>query len=220
MHDPHLIPLSRNVTAFVDCRRVAVLCCWACVGLALVGSRFGFADDQPMALPQPTSTQIIIRNNVRDITVKRGEETIRIQDEGGNSIRIRHTYPEKDKTVTQTYEAENLEALEKKDAKGAELYRKYAQQAVPRGNPIFDQRLRQLAPGSLPVLIGDRRICGRVGGKVVQLEDRHGRQLRVRVRPQSPADAPVQEYSAENLAELRKSEPEIAKLVERLGGRR
>ncbi len=169
----------------------------------------------PPPVIRQQSTEIQVINGRRTITVKRDQETIVIKDENGKNISVKHTRQVDGVEKTDLYEAESLDALTQKHPKGADLYR---QAITPKAVAPLQRMREQLNPGAMPPKLGDRKIRAIVGGRIVEIADQHGEKIRMRMRPRTPQDAPVQEYTAENYAELQKLAPEAAVLYERLAG--
>jgi hypothetical protein len=178
------------------------------------------AEQPPPPVVRQQSVRTVIRNGERTIEVSRGEETIQIKDSSGKQISVRHTRSVDGKPVTDVYEAADLDALKKAHPKGAELYREFTEREAAPVWPPAGRRANGFLTGALQPLIGDRRIRATLRGQHVEIHDRFGRQIRMRVRRQSPADSPVEEFSAESVEELRKTSTAAADLFEQLAGRR
>lgn len=173
---------------------------------------------EPPPVIRQQSVETVVRNGERTTNVKRNDEQIQIQDRGGKSITIKHTRMVDGKMVTETYEAETLADLEKKHPTAGKLFREFLGDGQLPMQPLRSRRLNGFAPGAVQPVIGDRRIRALIRGCRVEIRDRFGRQIQLRL--QQPRESNPQEFSAETVEDLRSQSVEAAALYEQLAGGR
>lgn len=170
---------------------------------------------------KPGQITVTVKNGIRQIRIVRDDpngqpEVIESQDKNGKEISVRYTHRVNEQEVVETYEADNLDDLKQKHPAGVPLYEELLKRAELQAK--LNQNLQRLSPGVPQPRIGDRRIRGLVQGQVVEITDRHGQQIQMRIRNRTAPPDQIREYSAENIGELRQTAPEAAALYERLAG--
>ena len=176
--------------------------------------------------------QIKITNGDRTIEVQNGDEKIEIRDKNGKEIELKHTRPVDGKPKTDEYKATDLDDLKKKHPEAAKLYEKYAPgngivggaaaqiqiQAVPGGFRAINGGLR-LTPTDLgPTSPGPRTIRADLDDRKIEITDDEGRNLRVKITKTVEGKQTTEEFSADDLKELRAEHPDVAKLYEKYTG--
>jgi hypothetical protein len=163
----------------------------------------------------------------RTLLMREGSEKIELQErEGGKEIVLRHERPVNGAMKRDEYKAADLDALKTQHA-DADLYRRITERAKnqpPRAAPIrvpgpngalqFALPNRQTPqPGE-----GTRRLSAVVQGQRVTIDDRYGAQIEITVTKTVDGQPQTENYSAADLATLKKERPELAALYRRLTG--
>jgi hypothetical protein len=177
-------------------------------------------------------TSIKIVNGDRTIEVQNGDEKIEIRDKNGKEIELKHTRTVDGKAKTDEYKGADLDDLRKKHPEAAKLYEKYAPgngivggaaaqiqiQAVPGGFRAANGGLR-LTPTELgPTSPGPRTIRAELDDRKVEITDDDGGKIRVKITRTVDGKETAEEFSADDLKELKAKHPDIAKLYEKYTG--
>ena len=182
------------------------------------------------AIGQRTSVKIV--NGDRTIEVQNGDEKVEIRDKNGKEIELKHTRPVDGKAKTDEYKGADLDDLKKKHPEAAKLYEKYAPgngigggaaaqiqiQAGPGGFRAINGGLR-LTPTDLgPIQAGPRTIRAELDDRKIEITDEDGRKIRVKITKTLDGKDASEEFSADDLKELKAEHPDAAKLYEKFTG--
>ncbi len=174
----------------------------------------------------------VLNGGDRTIEVQSGDEKIEIRDKNGKEIELKHTRPVDGKAKTDEYKAADLDDLKKKHPEAAKLYEKYAQgngiaggaaaqiqiQAIPGGFRAINGGVR-LTPTDLgPISPGPRTIRAELDDRKIEITDEDGRKIRVKVTKAVDGKETSEEFSADDLKELKAEHPDAAKLYEKYTG--
>ncbi len=170
------------------------------------------------------NVQVKIVNGDRTIQIRNGDEQVEIRDRNGKDIAVKHTRPIEGKAKTDEYKGADLDDLKKKHPDGAKLYEKYAAGNAIPGN-VVPQIQIQAANGAFRVgnpvgssSPGPRTIRADFDDRKVEIVDEDGRQIRVRITKTADGKETTEEFSADDLKQLRDEHPEAARLYEKLTG--
>ena len=176
------------------------------------------------------SVSIKVVNGDRTIEVKTGDEKIEIRDKNGKQIELKHTRPVDGKEKTDEYKGADLDDLKKKHPEAAKLYEKYApgnglvggaqaQIQIQAGPGIFRGGQIQLTPTDLgPISPGPRTIRAQLEDRKVEITDDDGRKIRVKITKIVDGKESAEEFSADDLKELKAEHPDVTKLYEKYTG--
>ncbi len=169
-----------------------------------------------------------IAGNQRKITVTQGDETIAIEDANEKNNVIRRTRTVNGEKKTEEFKAPDLETLKKNHPDVAELYRKHTE-GVLNGEKMQAQlqlQLQQRLNGGDPFGVprnalprrgqGTRKITSTAKGKTIEIEDRYGEKIVMKITDKKSRDPQMRTIEAEDLAELTTKDAEAAGHYKRL----
>ena len=173
---------------------------------------------------------IKVVNGDRTIEVQNGDEKIEIRDKNGKEIELKHTRPVDGKEKTDEYKGADLDDLKKKHPEAAKLYEKYApgngiaggvaaQIQIQAGPGVFRGGQIQLTPTEFgPISPGPRTIRAQLDDRKIEITDDDGRKIRVKITKSIDGKDSAEEFSADDLKELKAEHPDVAKLYEKYTG--
>uniref|UniRef100_A0A7C4LKG0 SLA1 homology domain-containing protein n=1 Tax=Schlesneria paludicola TaxID=360056 RepID=A0A7C4LKG0_9PLAN len=182
-----------------------------------------------MTIGTSSGMTVTMSNGRRSATLREGDETIELKErDGGKEITLRHERKVNGELKKDEYQAPDLDTLKQQHPQAVELYRRIANriQAIqirPIGQvqglggnviaPFAYPHNQNPPPGQ-----GRRTIHATVQGKKVQISDRYGLQIEVAVTRMVDGKEQTEQFSAPDLAALKKNSPEVAELYQRLTG--
>jgi hypothetical protein len=162
------------------------------------------------------SVQVTDNNGDRKVEVKEPGRKTTIRDRQGEAIELTVRQEWENGTRTERYDAPTAEALRRKYPEAAQIYERYrnggAVQLQVQGAPFG-----RIGIGGAPG--GPRKIVGEHNGRKITIRDENGAKIRVTATKTVDGKEETETFEAENLDELKKKHPEIAKVYEKLAGR-
>ncbi len=157
------------------------------------------------------------QNGKRQVRTEDGGRKIEIDETRGEEIVVRVTETVEGREKTKEVKAGSLAELRQKDPDAFLLYRKHVLQAA--GGPVlgnvqafaFGGNQKQISVSNVN---GERTINARENGKQVEISDRDGKNITVRVEEEANGKKQTNEYKAADLDELKQKHPDAAKLYE------
>jgi len=163
------------------------------------------------------STQFDKKDGRRTVQIEANGEEIRFSDRDDADIQLTWTRNVAGRKKTETFKAADLPTLRKNHAEAARLYEKYRPYAPKEAPRAFAPIDRFPAPfvSTMPRL-EPRTIVVERPGQILEIKDRLGSSITVRVTPLSSnaqnASSPPQEVKFANFAELQQKQPDWARL--------
>lgn len=172
---------------------------------------------KPAASPagQDVTTSTVTDNNGdRRIEVQTPGRKFIARDQQGKDLEITVKQDLEHGTRTERYEAEDLATLRKKFPKIAKEFQGHA-----AANGVVVQ-LPGAAPfGGNPAAPGPRKFTGEHQGRQVVITDDQGKHIRIKITQTEDGQETTEEFEADDLPELKKRHPEIARIYEKFAGK-
>jgi hypothetical protein len=157
------------------------------------------------------------QNGKRQVRAEEDGKKIEINESRGEEIVVRVTQTVDGQEKTTETKARNLAELRQKDPDAFLLYRKHVLQAA--GGPVlgnvqafaFGGNQKQITVTNVN---GERSVKAQEPGKQVEITDRDGKNITVRVEEEVNGKKQTNEYKAADLDELKMRHPDAAKLYE------
>jgi hypothetical protein len=158
-------------------------------------------------------------NGERRVEAREGDRRIEIIESNGGKIVVRTTRAGDDGDETSEVEAGSSAELKEKDAEAYLLYRKHVLQG---GGPVV-LNAQALAMGAVNQQVvvtnvdGERKIRVMDGATEIQIEDKDGKDIRMKVTREVNGQPMSTEYEADDLDDLKANHPDAAELYEKYG---
>ena len=158
------------------------------------------------------------QNGKRQVRAEDDGKKIEIDETRGEEIVVRVTETVDGREKTNEVKARNLAELRQKDPDAFLLYRKHVLQAG--GGPLAGnvQAFAFGAANQKQITVtnvnGERTIQAKENGKRVEITDRDGKNITVRVEEEVNGQKQTNEYKAADLNELKQKHPDAAKLYQ------
>jgi hypothetical protein len=162
------------------------------------------------------SVQVTDNNGDRKVEVKEPGRKTTIRDRQGEAIELTVRQEWENGTRTERYDAPTVEALRRRYPEAAQIYERYRNGGgVQLG--VQGAAFGRIGIGGAPG--GPRKIVGEHNGRKITIRDENGAKIRVTATKTVDGKEETETFEAENLDELKKKHPEIAKVYEKLAGR-
>ena len=169
--------------------------------------------------PVGISVQVTDNNGDRKVEIQEpGRKTI-LRDQKGEDISITVRQDLEHGSRTERYEAPDVKALRGKYPAMARLFQQHQGGAIGGAINLQVQAGGGVVFGNAGAIGGPRKISGEQDGRKVVIHDENGRRIRIAVTKTVDGDEATEEFEADDLANLRKKHPDVAKLYEKLAGK-
>lgn len=162
------------------------------------------------------SVQVTDNNGDRKVEVKEPGRKTTIRDRQGEGIELTVRQEWENGTRTERYDAPTAEALRRKYPEAAQIYERYRNGGAVQLQ-VQGAAFGRIGIGGAPG--GPRKIVGEHNGRKITIRDENGAKIRVTATKTVDGKEETETFEAENLDELKKKHPEIAKVYEKLAGR-
>lgn len=169
-----------------------------------------------------------ISGDQRKISVTQDGETIAIEDKAGKDITVRRTREVNGEKKSEEFKAPDIDTLKKNHPEAAELYNKHiegvqtAEQARAQLQIQIQQRLNGGDPFGMPRNglsrrgQGTRQITSTSKGKLIEIDDRYGEKIVIKITDQRSAEPKTRTIEADDLSDLEAKDAEAARHYKRL----
>jgi hypothetical protein len=158
-------------------------------------------------------------NGERRVETQEGDRKVEIVETKGGKIVVRTTLQGDNGDETTEVEAANAAELKEKDAEAYLLYRKHLLQG---GGPVL-LNAQALAMGAVNQQVvvtnvnGERKIRVTEGATQIEIQDKEGQDIRMKVTREVNGQPMSTEYEADDLDDLKANHPDAAELYEKYG---
>lgn len=175
-----------------------------------------------------TTKSFSITNGQRKISVTQDDETVVIEDKDEKDIVVRQTKLVNGEKKTEEFRAPDLDTLKKNHPAAAELYRKHTegvQNAAQMRAQLQQQIQQRLNGGDLFGMPrnglsrrgqGTRQITSSSKGQTIEIEDRYGEKIVIKITDRRSTDAKTRTIEADDLSDLEAKDTEAAGHYKRL----